>query len=164
MFRVQNIWARIFFILFIILLIFILRNASEESHKSNIILNIIGRIPTSLLMTILLVENIVVQFLSISTVEKWAIQIIVNMILLIFIYYLMISGKRPHKRIFLASFISSIAISIAFFITLGLSLLIANGSVIVAAVAYTRLFMSSLIIIVYTIIISKELASSLLNK
>ncbi len=168
--KFSNIQIFVFIAFFLLVLIIapskfkVSLNASEENHKSNIILNIIGKILTSLLLTMLLLENILIQFLNISTFEKWSIQIIVNMILLIFIYHLMISGKRPHKRIFLASFISSIAISLAFFVTLGLALLIANGSVIVAAVTYSILFMSSLIIIVYTIIISKELASSLLSK
>ncbi len=139
-------------------------NVNEKSHKENIILNIIGRILTSLLMTILLLGNIIIQFLSINTLEKWGIQIIVNMILLLAIYYLTSSGKKSYKCIFLASFISSIAISIIFFITLAFSLLIANGNVVVATIAYTILFMSSLIIITYTIITSKELASSLLSK
>lgn len=136
-------------------------NANEKKSKKNIGVDILTRMVSSILMTILLAGNIVIQFLSLGTSTKWGIQLLINMILLLLVYFLLLDGKKSFKRILVSSLIASGVISLTFDLLLILTAVIGGNSPVLSFVTYTILFMMSLIIMVYIMIVSKEMGFSL---
>ncbi len=139
-------------------------NIDRVVEQKNVIKNIIQRLFASLLIIILLFENITMKFVSLNGFIKFGLQIVINLIILLLVYYLMIEGKKVFKSVLLASFLSSVIISLVFVVLSFLVAFIASGSVILTFVTYTILFMMSMHILVYIIYLAKEVGTILVEE
>ncbi len=139
-------------------------NANRMIAKSNAIVNIIKNFVSSIFMILLLLTNIVVPMLGANVFIILIIQLISNLILVLIIYYLNITGKKHLKSMALSSVISSVAIVVAFYLSKLFTMLISFGSGTSQTIIYFVLFIISLAIVPYIIITSNEAGEIILNK